>query len=206
MFTQFNKQDDALMSIYQTKDYSKFKSLMGNRILNPRNIKKIKLAIEKKQLVCPICVNEKYEIIDGQHRFEVCKDLNIPLHYYVAKGYGLNEVQILNDNQSNWTAKDYLDSYCERQFPEYLKMREFLSKFKGIGMSNAIMILQNKVNGQYVNKGNCSKKEDYKINIFNNGTFVCTDIHKSYKVANSLFALEGKIEFFKKRTFVIAFM
>ena len=55
-------------SVFKTFDYGLFKNIKGNRELNPKNYKKILHSMGNKQLEIPIIVNEKYEIIDGQHR------------------------------------------------------------------------------------------------------------------------------------------
>ena len=42
----------------------------------------------EKLLMCPIIVNENYEIIDGQHRYSASKELGLPIRYIVGEGYG----------------------------------------------------------------------------------------------------------------------
>lgn len=62
-----------IMAVFTTKDYSKFKHLEGNRNIVKPHLKRLKASMEKNYLFSPILINEKHEIIDGQHRFEVCK-------------------------------------------------------------------------------------------------------------------------------------
>ena len=45
--------------------------------------------MKKKYLVSPILVNEKMEVIDGQHRLQAQKELNLPTYYIKNKGYDL---------------------------------------------------------------------------------------------------------------------
>ena len=87
-----------------------------------------------------IIVNEKYEIIDGQHRFDVIQELKLPLNYIVCKGYGLNEVHILNQNSKTWTSDDYLDGYCKLGYKDYLKYKEFKELY-GIGHYECMWLL-----------------------------------------------------------------
>ena len=56
-----------------------FKKIKGNRIVNKSNLNAIITSMEQQQLVSPIMINEKFEIIDGQHRFEACKELGLPV-------------------------------------------------------------------------------------------------------------------------------
>ena len=60
--------------IYATTDYDKFKFLEGNRKLRLNNLEKMRESMIEEQLVIPICVNENFEIIDGQHRYTICKE------------------------------------------------------------------------------------------------------------------------------------
>ena len=89
----------------------------------------------------PIIVNERFEIIDGQHRFNAIKALNLPVNFIVVEGYGLREVQLLNTNMSNWKKIDYLNAFCDLGYPEYLKMRQFMKDFSEFGIQVSEYIL-----------------------------------------------------------------
>lgn len=85
--------------VHTTTDYFLFfKPIEGNRNKNIIHLSRLKKSISENYLFTVIIVNEKYEIIDGQHRFECVKELKLPLHYIVCKGYGLNEVHVLYEN------------------------------------------------------------------------------------------------------------
>lgn len=116
--------------VHTTKDYHLFKSIDGNRTKNLLHINRLKKSMSSNYLFTVIIVNENYEIIDGQHRFEVIKELNLPLHYLVCLGYGLHEVHVLNQISKNWNSDDYLTGYCNMGLPDYLKYREFKDKYK----------------------------------------------------------------------------
>lgn len=90
-----------------TNDYSKFKILDGNREIE--RIGTIKDQIKKYEyLWIPILVNEFYEVIDGQHRLEACKVLNVPVHYIVQPGLRLEHCQALNIGRRNWSTANYI--------------------------------------------------------------------------------------------------
>ena len=63
------KKASPIGQIYVTKDYTKFKTLDGNRALSRSQIKKLTRSFESEQIPLPIIINEKYEVIDGQHRY-----------------------------------------------------------------------------------------------------------------------------------------
>lgn len=91
-----------LRQVHTTTFYPLFKPIDGNRTLNTLHLNRLRNAMVDNYLFTVIIVNERYEIIDGQHRFECIKELGYPLHYIICKGYGLDEVHILNQNSKDW--------------------------------------------------------------------------------------------------------
>ena len=55
--------------IYKTTDYSVFKYLKGNRSVNELHVRRLVEAIKEKDLQVPIIVDEKMNVVEGQHRF-----------------------------------------------------------------------------------------------------------------------------------------
>ena len=98
--------------IKSTMHYEWFHFIDGNR--DTRHAAKIKKSIEAVGLLmCPILVNENFEIIDGQGRFTACKELGLPIYYVQQKGIGIEEVRKMNSVSSNWTTGNYVHSYTE---------------------------------------------------------------------------------------------
>ena len=122
------QQDKSVNTVQKTNDYTKFKTKQGNRDLNQLHLKRLKSSVEDIDLLHanPILVNERLEIIDGQHRFNVCVDLGKPIYYIVVKGLGLREIQILNANSKNWKMEDYIDGYCSMRLDEYCYLKKYL--------------------------------------------------------------------------------
>jgi hypothetical protein len=115
--------------VHTTTDYFLFKPIDGNRNKNLLHLARLKKSMAEHYLFTVIIVNENYEIIDGQHRFECVKELGLPLHYIVCSGYGLNEVHILNQNSKTWNADDYLAGYCNLGNLHYIKYKKFKEKY-----------------------------------------------------------------------------
>jgi hypothetical protein len=126
--------------VHQTTDYPMFKTLVGNRNVNPLHLLRLRESMKRQYLFTIITVNEKFQIIDGQHRFNSCKELGLPINYVVVPGYGLNEVQILNENGKTWNANDYLNGYCNLDWPEYLKYKRFKDSFDFAHKVNLILL------------------------------------------------------------------
>ena len=130
-------KENEVLKVYTTKDYSLFKTLSANRAVNKIHLARLKESMKKNYLTTILTVNEKFEIIDGQHRFLVCKELNLPINYILSKNYGLNEVQILNANMKNWHPNDYISGYCDLGYQDYIIFREFAANY---GLSNQMAL------------------------------------------------------------------
>lgn len=124
------QQDKSVNTVQKTNDYNKFKTKQGNRDLNQLHLKRLKSSIQEMDLLHanPILVNERFEIIDGQHRFNVCVELGKPIYYIVVKGLGLREIQVLNANSKNWKMEDYIDGYCSMGMEEYCYLKSLINK------------------------------------------------------------------------------
>ena len=121
--------DEVKGYIYETKDYDKFKKLVGNRFVDHSD--KIVESIKNcGQLISPIVVNEKFEIIDGQNRFEAYKALGLPVQYTIVNGYGINECIAMNSVSKNWNVYDYIKSYAELGNEEYKFAQEMIDKYR----------------------------------------------------------------------------
>ena len=135
------QKDTTVNTVLKTNDYSKFKKQEGNRQLNELHLKRLVSSIQENNLLSsnPILVNDKFEIIDGQHRFEVCKQLGLPIYYLISKNLGLKEVQMLNANSKNWKLDDYIDGYCNLGLVEFCYFKDLMTKNK-LGITSLLAI------------------------------------------------------------------
>jgi hypothetical protein len=163
------QQDTTVNTVMKTNDYSKFKSKDGNRNLNELHLKRLTESIKENDLLHanPILVNEKYEIIDGQHRFNVCRELHKAVHYVKVKGLGLSEIQILNANSKNWKMEDYIDGYASMGLTEYCYLQNIIKK-SDLGVST-ILSMYMSFNG---NNQTIVRNGNLKLNNKNRGLVV----------------------------------
>ena len=56
-------EDKQVAVVYKTKDYSQFKIMTGNRVVNKAHLGKLTKSIDEESLIVPMIVNEKYEIM-----------------------------------------------------------------------------------------------------------------------------------------------
>lgn len=121
-----------MIKIETTDNYQKFKRIKGNRKINKAHVNKLTTAISEDPQILeynPIVVNEKWEIIDGQHRFEAIKRLRLPVYYTQVPGLTLTNVQNLNSNSKVWSPKDYAVAYVEHGNVNYKRYLDHKNKY-----------------------------------------------------------------------------
>lgn len=177
--------------VHTTKDYSLFKPVDGNRNKNLLHLNRLKKSMSENYLFTILTVNENYEIIDGQHRFEIIKELGLPLNYVVCKGYGLNEVHTLNANAKTWTASDYLEGYCNLGYKDYLIYRNFKEKH-GLGHNECMYLLD----------GGKSMGGSFALREFYTGNFKVKDLEKAENIIEKIKMIEPYYAGCKRRNFV----
>ena len=130
--------------VYTTKNLEIFKSISGNRVPNLQHVKRLTSSIKQYGMKCnPILVNEKMEVIDGQHRLMAAKEAGSEINYIIINGYSLNEVHTLNLNQKNWTKKDFMDGYAEMGIESYSKLKAFAIKNDDFNFNDCISLCSN---------------------------------------------------------------
>lgn len=145
--------------ILVTNDYEKFSLLPSNRDINEGKVKAIVKSMTKQFLINPIMVNENFQIIDGQHRFEASKRLVKPVYYYIIPGYHDSETSLLNTNSSNWGIKDFIKSRVTNGGESY-QIYERLQKSTKLNPTDLIGILS----GYYGR--NTKATSDFKNGVF----------------------------------------
>ena len=130
------------MKVKETKNYEMFSSVTGNRPTNELHLKRLKASMEEELLVSPIIVNEHHEVIDGQHRLRVSKELKLPVRYIVCEGYGLPQVQRLNQNSKDWRTIDFVSGYAELGNKEFDYLLNFYKSSK-LTLTTCVTLLSN---------------------------------------------------------------
>ena len=187
----FNDNITIFGNIMVTENYDMFKKIGGNRKLNKANYAKIVKSMKEEQLIIPIVVNEKYEIIDGQHRYTACKDLGKPVYFYMVRGYGLSQVKRANIASSNWKKENYLDMFVAENNEVYKEFEEIKERYD-LNISNLLKIFA-------IVQEKQSARVGYE---FENGTFT---LDGKMEVLRFLTALEdfNFFKFYKSNNFLI---
>ena len=176
--------------VHTTTDYFLFKPIDGNRNKNLLHINRLKKSMLQNYLFTVIIVNENYEIIDGQHRFHVIEELKLPLNYIVCKGYGLNEVHVLNQISKTWNADDYLQGYVNLGYENYIKYADFKDKYD-LGHNETLALLS----------GNQGSSESH---VFNSGLFKIKSLDEAENIIEKIIMIEPYYVGYKRRSFIYA--
>lgn len=153
---------------YITEDYSAFLLLPGNRHIDQSQVKKLmKDMTEKGNLIdkFPIWVNERMEVLDGQHRLEALKRLGWPVVYEV-KDMTVAEVRALNSSHKNWSWRDYAISYSDLGNENYTRFLNLVQHFN-LGFSIIIHYAESGTN-----RG--------RSGVFYSGEYVLKDQKRAY--------------------------
>ena len=113
-----------------TKPELKFKE--SNRAINRTHVEKIKESIKKHGFLedKAILVDEDFNILDGQHRFMACIELDIEPIYKVIQNADKNLMIDLNSTQSSWGMMDYIHYFASQGIESYQWLSSFMEKNK----------------------------------------------------------------------------
>lgn len=178
---------ESSTKIYYTTEYGIFKFLKGNRDINEAKVTKIKEAIKEGVDVlryAPIIVNEQMEIIDGQHRYAVSRELKTNVYYVIHKNADLSIVPSINSNSTRWRTIDYLNSYIDLKKPEYIALKAFMDKYPSVSLPVAIRMLHD---GRTTGKSDCMEK-------FKDGLFKVSHADRSEEITELLMDLAPHTE------------
>lgn len=155
------------MNILSTQEYEKFKLFECNREIDDRHVLKLMKQIEIKNdlHLHPIIVDKQMRVIDGQHRLESARRLNLPIYYVIDENGDTSDIISLNTTQKKWSNEDYLNYYVSKGFEDYCKLKELCSTYNWIWRIGVI----------WCGKNTCLKHYDFKSGKFR---FLFTDENK----------------------------
>lgn len=113
-----------IAGVYETEDYSIFKELENNRDVTVARVNKLVASFSQKEILNPIVVNEKMEIVDGQGRYEALKTLGRTIKFIVVQGADVDDCRRMNAYNSKWTSTDFITSYANAGNENYINLLE----------------------------------------------------------------------------------
>lgn len=169
--------ESSIAKIYWTEDYGQFHFLHGNRDLVESKINKLSRDVEAGLNLfqyCPILVNKDFFIIDGQHRFYVCKSKKLKVYYCVVPDFTLAQIAKLNNNQNRWTNNDFLNCYIDagRNSGHYKTLKNFIGSY-GVTLSEAVSLLYAGIPANGGRFLELFRDGDFEVRFLNEATQLC---------------------------------
>lgn len=140
--------DDGIVresTLRYTKDFDRFVLMRGNRKVVEKHVQSLMRRMQEQGNLTthfPIIVNERMEVIDGQHRLEALRRLSesntknpegetvwTPF-YRIETGLSVEAVRDINNGHRNWTWQDYLTSYISEDKEQYERFKNLIDHFK----------------------------------------------------------------------------
>ncbi|OIQ22022.1 MAG: hypothetical protein BM557_01190 [Flavobacterium sp. MedPE-SWcel] len=185
--------------ILETNDYSIFSSITGNRNISVLKINKLVKDINSGFNMLPYCpiivsktTDDKFSIIDGQHRFEASKETGNPIYYVICDTLSLNKIALLNSRGDKWKPSDFLNCYIKIGIPDYIKLKSITDKYK-VSIKVAVDLLM-------FNKANTGKPSD----AFQSGEFKCKYLEETEHLLDLSISLFGRYVFTMDRHLLAA--
>lgn len=145
--TTLTKTD--IPQIQSTRYYDQFKVMGGNRNIDTNHVEKLKSAMLENPdwfKTKPAVVNEQGYVIDGQHRLQAARQLNMPFYYVVGEKMNLGAARAMNIRQKQWTLMDYIHSYADGGNKHYKFALEMIQRYPALTPGLVVAILQGGVN------------------------------------------------------------
>lgn len=194
------------VKVYSSPDYRRFVALDGNRAINKKKIQRIVKEIQTGNDVLdqvPVLVREvkgKLEVIDGQHRLEVARQLKRPVHYIIRdQEMSLYNVAKVNSNTEKWKDADFINCYIKAGNTNYTRLKQFCKQYE-ISVGIAMVLLHN---GTLMGKVEDGKSDDVLRHEFETGVWECRKL-KEAKLKMELCKQFEEFSGWNKRAFIRA--
>lgn len=135
-------QDEQTQGIQIEHDLEKFSFIKGNRPIDEAHVRTIERSIARKNMLhlSPILVTQEFEVIDGQHRLQACKNMEIPIYYIVGGTADIEDLSILNSGQKNWAFEDHINLRASKGTPGYQRLLD-MAKGADLKASSIVPLL-----------------------------------------------------------------
>lgn len=178
----------------QTTKYDQFKTIRGNRMVNPERVQDLKKSIKvnNKLNVNPIIVDQDLYVMDGQHRLKAAEELKLPIYYIIDKNCDYGDMVLLNTHRKNWSMFDYLYYHYQGGNKEYEFMYELWNMAKNYySPFSAFYIVLKSFNGEgYSDFSGSFKDGSFKVQ---NKALTERFIKESFPKMKEINALLGKL-------------
>ena len=190
---EITKTSRKIGYVYETTDYSIFKSHDENRDIEQSLIKQIRTSMILFGWISGsiVVIDENGVIYDGAHRVQVAQENGIPVQYIIIKNPILNLISLLNSNKKVWTIMNHLKTYVCRDNQDYIEFMNFKLKYNEFTPTDAIMLCRvTTVSGNR--------------RLFESGNFKMVNKDLTYEWAERLREIGQYVPFYNKGPFLRA--
>ncbi len=116
------------VSVFSSRSYEQFKFEDVNRPVMPKHVADLKKSIIEHGyfIHAPILVKKTaanvFTIINGQHRFTACRELNEPIRFIIIDNSESTSdiIRITNSVARSWSEENFLNHFCSLGLEPYL--------------------------------------------------------------------------------------
>ena len=145
---QDKKVEETDTRVLTTTDYDQFTFLKSNRAIDDNHVYKlVKLIKEEGHQKEPVIVNEKLEVISGQHRMRACAKLKMRVTYIIVPGLTIKDAREMNNSQKPWGFKDHLRCYghfSHHNCQAYKQLDSLIKEYSSLSNAVALVLLSPK--------------------------------------------------------------
>lgn len=158
--------------INTSTEYNLFSTILGNRLVSQKKTDNIVSDIKKGLNLlpfCPILVFEKegqFKIVDGQHRFNAAKKLELPVYYILCEEMDLKYIAQLNSRSDKWKNSDFLECYIQLGIKDYEVLLDFIKEYKLIYSAAVDLLMSGVPRGGGVENMEKFRNGAFKVNFF----------------------------------------
>lgn len=191
--------------VQKTFDYKLFKLLDQNRDVNPLHVRALERSMTIKAIDQPIIVNQHFEIIDGQHRFQARMNLGLHIPFIVIPGATIEDVKILNATNRTWSKMDYLEAYIKEGKEPYIVLKKFMDDYNfSLPTAEALLTMNSSGTNNKSYLRDKSTNSHTPIKGFQEGKLEIVDFPLATKVAKALVVMRKSFEQAKDTRFARA--
>ena len=145
---------------------------------------------------CPIIVyqkDDKFKIVDGQHRFETCQRIKAEVHFVECEPLTLKQIARINSRSNKWSNKDFLDCYVRLEVQDYILLRDFIAKYHVVYSAAVDLLMHGKINS----KGG-------SMDIFRDGEFQANNLEEAERITGLTIDIFDRYKFRSDRYLIAA--
>ena len=184
--------------VFYESNLSKFSLLDNNRSIVDKHVEMLVHSIRTKGQLMPIVVNEKLEVIEGQHRLKACEKLGIPVAYIIMNRASGKDIAMINNSQKSWNNGDYLKHFSHSSHRNNAPYRTFIKFREKYPLSFTLCLML--LNG--ITKSSSAEHQTFKA-----GKFKIHDLTTACENAEKLLELKSKApQLVEIKKFCLAFL